>query len=314
VLKAFSKEIRIGLFAVVALTMLVMGVKFLKGNGFLSSNATYFSEFDNVGGLTEGNSVSVRGLAIGRVKSIVINPTNSSKILVEIEIDKNIKVPTNSRLVLAADGLLGGKLMNLELGNATTYMPENASIPNITDGGMMETFGSIGGKVDPILTKADSIAITLNLLLKDFRVTSAVLNQTLSSVGTSSNKVNDLLVDNQQNIKGITGNINTLTNSLTDTEKKVKDLMVKLNTLGDTINKAEVGSALRATQQSLSELTTTLKSVNKGEGTMGQFAKNDSLYRNLNASSEALAKLLNDFRERPKRYVHFSLFGKKDKK
>lgn len=312
--KKFSKEIRIGLFAVIALTMLVMGVKFLKGNGFLSSNVTYFSEFDNVGGLTEGNSVLVRGLGIGRVKKIVINPTNAKKVLVEIEIDITIKVPINSRLILASDGLLGGKLLNLEIGNATSYLPENATIVNATEGGIMDTFGSIGGKVDPILTKADSIAITLNLLLKDFRVTSAILNQTLTSVGTSSTKVNDLLVDNQQNIKGITGNINTLTSSLTDTERKVKDLMVKLNTLGDTVNKAQIGSALRATQKSLTELTTTLQSVNKGEGTMGQLAKNDSLYKNLNASSEALAKLLNDFRERPKRYVHFSLFGKKEKK
>lgn len=294
--------------------MLVMGVKFLKGNGFLSSNVTYFSEFDNVGGLTEGNSVLVRGLGIGRVKKIVINPTNAKKVLVEIEIDKTIKVPINSRLILASDGLLGGKLLNLEIGNATSYLPENATIVNATEGGIMDTFGSIGGKVDPILTKADSIAITLNLLLKDFRVTSAILNQTLTSVGTSSTKVNDLLTDNQQNIKGITGNINTLTSSLTDTERKVKDLMVKLNTLGDTVNKAQIGSALRATQKSLTELTTTLQSVNKGEGTMGQLAKNDSLYKNLNASSEALAKLLNDFRERPKRYVHFSLFGKKEKK
>jgi phospholipid/cholesterol/gamma-HCH transport system substrate-binding protein len=133
-------------------------------------------------------------------------------------------------------------------------------------------------------------------------------------VGTSSNQVNELLIDNQENISGITKNVHTLTSSLTDTEKKVKDLIVKLNTLGDTINKAQLGSALRATQSSLTELTTTLKSVNKGEGTMGQFAKNDSLYRNLNSSSEALAKLLNDFRERPKRYVHFSLFGKKEQK
>ena len=310
----FSKEIRIGLFTVIALTMLVMGVKFLKGNGFLSSNVTYFSEFDNVGGLTDGNSVLVRGLGIGRVKKIVINPSNPTKVLVEIEIDKTIKVPTNSRLILASDGLLGGKLLNLEIGNATTFLPENATIPNATEGGMMETFGNIGGKVDPILTKADSIAVTLNLLLKDFRVTSSILNQTLTSVGTSSTKVNDLLAENQQNIKGITGNINTLTSSLTDTERKVKDLMVKLNTLGDTVNKAQIGSALRATQKSLTELTTTLQSVNKGEGTMGQLAKNDSLYKNLNASSEALAKLLNDFRERPKRYVHFSLFGKKEKK
>jgi phospholipid/cholesterol/gamma-HCH transport system substrate-binding protein len=314
VFQKFSKEIRIGLFTVIALTMLVMGVKFLKGNGFLSSNVTYFSEFDNVGGLTDGNSVLVRGLGIGRVKKIVINPSNPTKVLVEIEIDKTIKVPINSRLILASDGLLGGKLLNLEIGNATTFLPENATIPNATEGGMMETFGNIGGKVDPILTKADSIAVTLNLLLKDFRVTSSILNQTLTSVGTSSTKVNDLLADNQQNIKGITGNINTLTSSLTDTERKVKDLMVKLNTLGDTVNKAQIGSALRATQKSLTELTTTLQSVNKGEGTMGQLAKNDSLYKNLNASSEALAKLLNDFRERPKRYVHFSLFGKKEKK
>jgi phospholipid/cholesterol/gamma-HCH transport system substrate-binding protein len=313
-IKAFSKEIRIGLFAVVALTMLVLGVKFLKGNGFLSSNATYFSEFDNVGGLTDGNSVNVRGLAIGRVKSIIIKPTDSKKLLVEIEIDKNIKVPTDSRLVLASDGLLGGKLVNLEIGAATTILPENGTIANETDGGMMEAIGNIGTKVDPILTKADSIAVTLNLLLKDFRVTSGILNKTLTEVGTSSSKVNNLLADNQQNINGIASNINTLTSSLTDTEKKVKTLLVKLNTLGDTINKAEVGSALRATQKSLTELTSTLQSVNKGEGTMGQLAKNDSLYKNLNASSEALAKLLNDFRERPKRYVHFSIFGKKEKK
>jgi len=314
VFKKFSKEIRIALFAIIALTMLVTGVKFLRGNGFFDSNSVYVTYFDNVGGLVDGNPIMVRGFTIGKVKKIRIAPNNPNKIEVFLDVEKDIRIPADSKITLASDGLLGGKLLNLEIGKQTTFLAENDVITSTVDGGMLAAIGEIGAKVNPIISKADSIAYNLNILIKDFRKTSAILNTTLTSVGTSSNQVNELLIDNQENIGGITKNVNTLTSSLTDTEKKVKDLIVKLNTLGDTINKAQLGSALRATQSSLTELTTTLKSVNKGEGTMGQFAKNDSLYRNLNSSSEALAKLLNDFRERPKRYVHFSLFGKKEQK
>jgi len=306
----YTRELKIGMLAIVTATMIYNGVKFLKGTDFLTRENKFMVVYDNIDGLVVGNSVAINGLAVGRVNKLELDLVTQRRVYVTLDIDKKIPIGNGTVAILANDGLLGGKKINLKLGaNSKLYVGDGTDtlVPELEINLMTEATA----KLSPMLRRADSLTVGLNDLVNDFRGTVKVLNKTLSSVESSSNTANDLLNANQKNIKSITTNVDGLTASLSDTEKKLKHLISKINVTADSLNKAPFGKTLRSAEKTLSTFNATLSSINNGNGTLGKLAKNDSLYRNLNQNSEALTKLLNDFRERPKRYVHFSLFGRK---
>lgn len=298
------------MLAIVTATMIYNGVKFLKGTDFLTRENKFMVVYDNIDGLVVGNSVAINGLAVGRVNKLELDLVTQRRVYVTLDIDKKIPIGNGTVAILANDGLLGGKKINLKLGaNSKLFVGDGTDtlVPELEINLMTEATA----KLSPMLRRADSLTVGLNDLVNDFRGTVKVLNKTLSSVESSSNTANDLLNANQKNIKSITTNVDGLTASLSDTEKKLKHLISKINVTADSLNKAPFGKTLRSAEKTLNTFNATLSSINNGNGTLGKLAKNDSLYRNLNQNSEALTKLLNDFRERPKRYVHFSLFGRK---
>lgn len=306
-----SKEIRIGLLGVTSLVMLYFGVRFLRGTDFMKRENKFLVIYDEVGGLVEGNPVMVNGLTVGKVDDLRLDPQTQTKILVTLDVNKDIPVGDGTVAQLAASGLLGGKQINLLLGANKKVYEGGETLPSETETDMM---ANVQSQIKPLLGKADSLEAALMALISDLRITAKQVNKTLATVDETTVQVNGMLKSNDANIQRISGNTADLTQSLKDTEIKVKSLIIKLNTTADSLNKAQLPKTIKTAEKTLASLNTTLTAINQGQGTMGKLAKNDSLYRNLNASSEALTKLLNDFRERPKRYVHFSVFGRKESK
>ncbi|RYF39178.1 MAG: MCE family protein, partial [Cytophagaceae bacterium] len=178
----FSKEIKVGLLAVVALLMLYFGFNFLKGSDFFSSTKKYTAIYDNVDGLTASNPVRINGLVVGQVKSVEILQDQGNKLLVTVELKKDIRITQGTRAILADDGLLGGKLIRLII---------NPARPTLDDGGRLIATRESGlsalirERTLPVLNNVDSLTYQLNKIVGQFDQTGVILNKTLASANGS---------------------------------------------------------------------------------------------------------------------------------
>lgn len=305
-----SQEVKVGLLAVVTLLMLFFGFNFLKGSDFFSSNNKYTIIYDNIDGLTASNPVQINGLTVGQIRSIRILQDQGNKLLVTVEIKSGIRVTKGSRAVLADDGLLGGKLIRLGI---------NPGAPQLENGGMLVSAKESGlsalikEKTLPVLNNVDSLTYQLNRVVGQFDQTGVVLNRTLESANVGVRTLDLAIKENRAGLKATLDNVNRLSNSLVETEKQLKPILAKADTFADSLQGLQLKQTLGSVNKTVDNLQKILGAINEGQGSLGKLTTNDSLYRNVNATTASLEKLLTDLRENPKRYVHFSLFGKKDK-
>lgn len=303
-----SKELKVGLLTVIGGVILYFGVNFLKGYDFLSSTATYFVVYDKIDGLVPSNPVQINGMSVGKVIATEILQNPSSKILVEFDLDKKIKLNKNSVAILKDNGLLGGKMIEIVVNQGQAINQDDTLKANI-DQGLM---GMVASKANPLMSSLDTTITSVNQLLAEYKGLSNNIKNILNNLESTTGNVNRLMTDNRQRISNITANLDKLSTSLVETEKSIKPLMSKMNTIADSVNAMKLASTMQEARKSVENLNEMLNSMKQGE-TLTKLMGNDSVYVNLNKTIADLDKLLVDFREHPKRYVHFSVFGRKDK-
>ncbi|GAB3266347.1 MlaD family protein [Larkinella harenae] len=306
-----SNEAKVGILAVVTLVMLYFGFNFLKGSDIFSRTSKYVVVYDNVDGLTVSNPVQLNGLSIGRVDRIDIMPQRNNHLLVTLDIDKNIKVGQGSRAVLADAGVLGGKVVILQINPSAQTLNNGDTLISGKEAGITAL---IKEKTLPVLNSVDSLTVNLNRIVKQFDKTGLILNRTLEGVEATTGTLQLTVGENRENIRRLMANLGNLSASLAETEKEVKPLLAKANTFADSLNALKLSQTLASANRSIGTLQQMLADINSGKGTLGKLKGDEALYKNVNSATASLDKLLTDFRENPKRYVHFSLFGRKDKK
>lgn len=297
----FTKEVKIALVAIVGIILLFFGMKFLKGLNLFDSGTKYYITFSDVSGLSASSPIYADGYKIGTVKGIEYDYTHSKDIVVEAEIDNNMRIPLGSSAEIVSD-LMGNTQVNLLLANNPRQRVEAGGTiqGNINDGAMGEV-KSLIPTVQKILPKLDSIMASLNALLAD-----------------------PALANSLHNVETITGNLtvssrelNTLMSQL---NKGVPQMMNKANGVLDNTNKLtgnlaaiDIESTMRQVNNTLANVEAVTASLNNKQGTLGLLMNDPTLYNNLNATMRDADSLLVNLKAHPKRYVHFSLFGKKDK-
>lgn len=305
-----KKEFKVGLLVIAAFAILYFGINFLKGSDIFNPAKRYFVFYADVDGLTASNPIMINGFQIGLVKKIKIFQGAAKPVLVELEINKNIIIGDSAKVILSNNGLLGGKMIILDPGNVA-LSPKSDTLVGVSAQGFTSM---LEDKAQPMINQVTHLVSTIDRLVDSFQPTVGKLNETLLSVTKLSNTSETLIGSSKNDLNKITSNIAKLTESLVKTEKQLDVLMKKMNTLGDTLNKADLAGTVNSLHQTTEQLNKTMVAINEGKGTMGKLMKNDSLYKNLNASSASLNALLIDFKANPKRYVHFSVFGAKTKR
>ncbi|WP_234735109.1 MlaD family protein [Tellurirhabdus bombi] len=306
-----SKEAKVGILAVVSMTILYFGFNYLKGSEVFSRSNKFYVIYDNIDGLAPSNSILLNGLAIGRVERIDILQTQNNKLLVTLDVNEEIIIRQGTRAVLADSGPLGGKLVRLELNMAGQPLDSGDTLVGGREKGIS---AQVQEKLPPVLAKFDSLMIGLNGIVKGFAQTEAILNRTLASADLATGTLNSTLVENRQSLREMLGNVNRLTASLVQTEKELKPILAKASTFTDSLNALHLSQTLESTNQTIRALQQMLADINRGQGTLGKLKSDEKLYANMTSTTASLDKLLTDLRENPKRYVHFSIFGAKDKK
>ena len=322
----YSREIRTGLIAIATIFAFVWGYNFLKGNDIFSKQRVYYTTYENVGGLTRSNSVTVNGFKVGLVKDVYFEPTEHKKLIVEFLLtDDNYEIPRGTKAILVSD-LLGTTSINLSVGQGDGYYSEGDTLISEVESALMESITDLSSSLASTKMKADRLFDSLDSLVNDVRdvlgegtrdsdVNKAFrdLSKTMENLKSATAKIDGILDENGK-LGRILTDVEQFTTTLDENKDEIDNLLNNLSTLSDSLAAAELASTINNANKTFEELAIALEKINNGEGTVGKLFKDDSVYNNLEAATANLDSLFIDIKANPNRYVHVSVFGRKEKK
>ncbi|WP_266204216.1 MlaD family protein [Pontibacter kalidii] len=303
-----SKELKVALLGIAALVILYFGFMYLKGSDVFSDYRRYYVVYNNVDGLTPSNPIFLNGIPVGTVRDMKLLTDQDNKIRVELEVMKELQVGDSTIAAIGSSDILGSKAITLYLGNSSTLYEGGETLIPFTQSSITEM---ISTKTVPIIDKVDTTLARINRLLD--AEAKGNIQDILANTAASTKAVNDLLRANQQNINQITGNINDLTNSMKSTQRHIDRLALNIAEITDTLKQVEINQLVNNANEAVKEMQAAAAQLNSTEGSLGKLMYDEQLYENMNRSTQALNLLLRDIQAYPKRYVSFSVFGRKDK-
>ena len=300
-MKKFSKEIQIALVAVVGIIVLYFGLQFLKGMTLFSTDNRYFVKFQDVSGLSVASPIFANGYRVGVVETIDFNYGNTSEIVASIGVDKNMQVPKGSRAEIATD-LMGNVKVQLVLGNVADGVV--APGDTITGGQQVGAMGKAADMIPTIqqmLPKLDSILASVNTLLADPAIASSLHNV---------DQITANLSRTSQDLSQLTAQLNR---QMPQMLKNADGVLANTNQITKNLNELDIAATMTSVNTTLKNVEQMTATLNSKEGTLGLLMRDPGLYNNLNSTMMHTDSLMMDLKQHPKRYVHFSVFGKKDK-
>lgn len=313
-MKNLSNEVKIGIIAILTIIVFIWVFNFLKGKNLFKTSATYYAIYTEVGGLAESSPVEVNGHRVGVVQSIsFLNPA-SGKLLVVFSVDKDFKIPVNSVAEITPVSVLGGMKVRFVYGKGPGFYNSSDTLqgrvaPNITDL-IQSEFLPVKDKIASLIVEIDSVVSSFDEMMnKDFRKN---IGETMSNLNRTTGSLGNVLSSKEQELKSTLDNLNNFSKMLAQKSGSMGETFTNLKSITDTLAAADIYNTVANLKASLQKTSVMIDNMNKGKGSAGQFLTNDSLYINMSNSLQNLNLLLQDLKANPKRYVHFSVFGKKD--
>lgn len=318
-----SRQFKLGILFAVTLFLLGWGIEFLKGKNLFSNARTYFGVYERIEGLLVANPVTVNGFEVGQVTRIGFTDDNSGKILVEMEVKRDFDLPANSIARIYSSDLMGSKAIALERGSSKTLAKDSDTLRTGVEGSIKD---AVNEQVRPIKNKAENLMLSIDTVVTviqdvfnpktrdDLAKSFTSIEQTLASLKNTSYNIDTLVTAESNRLAMIIGNLESITRNIDSKGGEINNTIDNLSAISDTLANAKLSKTLNKANSSLEQITALLDKVNQGEGTAGKLLTNDSLYRNLESASHELNMLLRDIKLHPQRYVHFSVFGRGNKR
>ena len=312
----YSKEIKAGLIAVLAIVGFFFLFQFMKGKSFFVSDNIFYAKFDNVDGLQASNPISINGLKVGQVDKIIPVTGQDGKLhfVVKLLIDKIYGFSKNSTAEIFEPGIMSGKEMRVNL------VYDNASFAKTGDtlkgtsqlslmSNLSSQVGPVKDQLQSVLAKVDSTVAATNKILdeqnrREIKALLISLNQTVASFKQTSDNTNKLISNNQKGIENVVSNAN-------ETMKSAKIAVDKYGNVAENIDVKKLNVTVEKLSDVSNKLSSVIDGINNGQGSLGKLTKDEALYNNLNETSNNLNLLIKDLKENPKRYINISVFGKK---
>lgn len=300
-MKAFTKEVKIAIVAIVGVIILFFGMNFLKGLNLFSSTDDYYIEFKDISGLSSSSPIYADGYQVGTVKDVIYDYSGEHPTRVLVSLDKAMRIPVGSTAEIESD-MMGNIKVNLLLANnpRERVMP-GGTITGEVNSGALGKAAQMVPTIEKMLPKLDSILTSVNMLLADPAIAQSLHNvQTITNnLTTSSAELNILM-------KQLNRNVPTML-------AKANGVLDNTNKLTGNLAQLDLATTKQQVDQTIANVQELTSKLNSNNGTLGLLMNDASLYHNLNSTMMSADSLLINLRQHPKRYVHFSLFGKKDK-
>ena len=300
-MKKFSKEIQIALVAIVGIVVLYFGLQFLKGLTVFSSDSNYYVKFKDISGLSASSPIYANGFKVGVVENIIYDYENQSDIVAVIGLDKQMRMPKGSRAEIASD-LLGNIKLELVLGpNPADILSPGDTIVGGPQQGALALAAGMVPQIEAMLPKLDSILASVNMLLADPALKNSLqhIDQITGNLTTTTNELNAMA--------------STLNKQMPSLVKNADGMLANANDLTRNLNELDLAATMNKVNSTLQNVEQMTAKLNSNDGTLGLLMRDAELYNNLNATMMHADSLMIDLKQHPKRYVHFSVFGKKDK-
>jgi phospholipid/cholesterol/gamma-HCH transport system substrate-binding protein len=313
----FSKELKAGVIALLAVIGFVLLFQFMKGRSLFTTDNIFYAKYDNVEGLTQSSPVSINGLKVGQVDKIIPRTSKDGKIhfVVKITVDNNFEFSKNSNLEIFEPGLMSGKEMRVNLVYGGPTAKDGDTLIGAYKLSMMNSLssqvGPVKDQVQTVLHRVDSLMANANQLVDganraEIKALLINLNKTVGALQTTAGNVNSLVGHNDPKLQKVLDDA-----SLTMQTGKVT--LDKYGNLAESIDTKKLNATIANLDSTVGKLNTVIEGVQQGQGSLGKLMKDDQLYNNLNAASTNLNSLIEDMKANPKRYINFSVFGKNNK-
>jgi phospholipid/cholesterol/gamma-HCH transport system substrate-binding protein len=302
-----SREVKTAILVIGAILLFIWGYMFLKGRDLFNSYKTFYVVYNDVEGLSPSAQVTLNGLVVGKVTGITFTDHNTGSLMIEMQVKTDFPISKTSHATLYEPGLLGGKQIAIIPDLTNQQSAENGDY--LKSGLKPGMLAVVGEKLSPLQTKVEATVVTADSLLhslhnvfdvktqENLRIAIEEMSNTMKEFRNAAQSLNGTIAGNKANINATMNNLNRTS--------------ANFASISDSISQANVGEAVKKFEKSLANLDNIINDVQSGKGTLGKLMKDDAMYDNLNGASKELKELLADFKNNPKRYVHFSVFGKK---
>jgi phospholipid/cholesterol/gamma-HCH transport system substrate-binding protein len=303
-----KKELKVGVLAIVAIGLLIFGYNFLKGNNVFNSSRVFYAVYDNVEGLSPSAPVSINGYQVGTVTDIQFIKTG--QLLVTMNINSDFNFSEASIAQIYGGGLIGGKSMQIELDNTSTEAAKSGdTLQSSVEEGLIEL---VNEKLTPLKDKISNAVVEVDTLLSSINYVFDV--NTRNNLRNSIKNLNETLTSLNHSAVKIEGVLNSNTDNINSTIENFRYTSDNLSKMSDTLSKIEFNRLVQNANETMLNLKEISNGLKDGNGSLGKFINNDKIYINLENATRELEELLGDIKLNPKRYVHFSMFGKNDVK
>ncbi len=303
-----SREVKTGILAIGAILLFIFGYSYLKGTNLLEKNRTFFVNYDNVEGLGQGAPVTINGLKVGKVQKIDFQDAKGG-LVVSFTVERDFEFSKNSIVRIYSTGLIGGKALGIfPIYDQSGIAESGDTLTGEIQAGMLdefsETLAPLEQKLEGTLGVVDSLLISFTDIIdektrNDLKDAIANLSVATKNFGDLSAKADNLLGRNGEKLDRTFSNLDTTAENFSK--------------LSDSLAQIEFGLMVRNLEDATTGLKEVVDKVNNNEGSIGKLLNDDAVYQNLEGATRQLEELLQDVKLNPKRYVHFSVFGKKDK-
>lgn len=303
----YTKEVKTAVLAIVAIILLIFGYSFLKGKNLLDNSRIFYAIYSDVEGLTASSPVTINGLQVGHVTTIQFTPDNSGLLVVEFVVEKEFPISEKSIAKVYGGGLIGGKSLAIIPEYGDKNLAESGDTLNSQiEEGLLELVNErltpLQEKVEQAIVSADSLITNLNNVLNpetrnNIKNTFEDLSLTIASLKNSAQSINGVMTENSPKLDRTFSNLD--------------EMSANLSSFSDTLAQIDLNQMVNDMEKVVSDLENVSDKINNGDGTIGKLMNDPAIYNNLENATNQLEELLQDIKLNPKRYVHFSVFGKR---
>lgn len=310
-----TKTSKIGILVILCLTLLIWGINFLKGRDIFRTEKVFYARYKNVGGLAATTLVTLNGLKIGYVREIYFAEDLSGDLIVKIALHNDFPLPAGTSAQIASSDLLGSKVVKINLGKSDKLLQANDTLVSQMDSDLMqqvnEQLAPIKAKAERLIENLDSIVCAASKILNSesqHNISESIrqMNLTMTNLERISGNLNEVISGQKKNLASTISNLSELTGNLKVNSGKLGHIMDNFSTISDSLSRLEINNTVNHINGSVANLNTILSKIDTASGTLGLLVNDPRLYQNINYTTESLNRLLVDFRQNPKRYVHFS--------